>query len=324
MTIKPNWLDLIGGVVLLSLLVLGASWMLGLLALALVREPPPGWAVAVVLAGFAAWSFGFTHIANLCVFRVRLSDDSVQIRGVLRDRRIRVADMGEMYFAENWKYAHIILSVGSGSASMSSLLWSRKAFRNLMADVSSWAARLGRPAPVNVDTVNPGSDETSKRAAKKLKFAFRRDWAAYALFLAFLVLCSALIQAVLPARFSLLHQQLVAPLSPTPASSAALADPIAELFPAAAKAKAIGGVTKMKCVAQADGSLSECAIVSECPAGLGFGEAALKIARHYKLGLKTRGGRAVASDVIIPIVWRVEGVEPPAECLPPSPVSPKP
>lgn len=201
MTIKPNRFDLIAGVIYISVLGLGAPLGLGVIALSLVREPPAEWVIAPVLVFLAIFSFAFTHIAKLCVFRVGLLGDSIEFRGMLRNRRIRAVDIEQIYFTENFRYAHIILSVGSGSASMSSLLWSREAFHNLMVEVASWAARLEMPAPVTVDTVNPGADEASKRATKILKSTNLQDWAVYTLIFAALTLCSTLLQAIMPVLF---------------------------------------------------------------------------------------------------------------------------
>lgn len=298
LTFKPDRFNLILGVLLCAFLVLGFSWIAGFVALAAVREPPPAWLIAFLLAAFAGMSFGFTHIANLCLFRVRLSDDGVRIRGVLRDRRVRIDELGEIYFTENFKYAHVILSVGRGAATMSSLLWSNKRFHDLMAEVKSWAVRLGRPEPVEVDTVNPGSDEASKRAARKLRAAFRRDWLAYALILAVLIVSSALIQAVFR----------VGPV--------ARAAPDASVV---AKGAAVGGVTRMRCSVTADGRLGGCVVVFECPRGRGFGDAALKAARYFKMRPKTTAGRpADGGQVVIPIKWQIKGAVIPPDCLRPA------
>lgn len=296
MTIKPNRFDLVAGLVFASLLVVGISWILDLFALALVREPSLKWAIAALVAVFAGCSFVLTHLANLCLFRVRLSDDGVQIRGVLRDRRIRGEDIDAIFFAENVKYAHIILSTGSGSAVMSSLLWSRKAFHELMADVTTWAERLGRPAPVVVDTVSPGSDATAKQAARKLRAGFVRDWLFYALILAGLALGWALILAAF-------H----------------VATPMSRNADVSAAPGKVGGVTRMRCRVTAEGKLSDCVVVFECPAGRGFGAAALKAAAYFKMRPRTADGRPVGGgEVVIPIKWKFGGAEIPAKCLSPT------
>jgi hypothetical protein len=99
---------------------------------------------------------------------------------------------------------------------------------------------------------------------------------------------------------------------------------VADLFPAAARAKSIGGVTQMKCLVTADGRLSDCAILFECPAGHGFGEAALRSAPYFKMRPQTKDGRPVGGgQVIIPMKWKVAGAEIPAECAsPPKPAKP--
>lgn len=185
------------GLLLFVFLTVAPSWFLGLAVVAVVQQHQSAAVPAGLLASFAAWSFAMTHVANLCAFGVRMSDSSIQIRGMLRNKLVKIDDIDDIFFAGNFKYAHIILSVGSGSAVISSLLWSTEAIHNLMAEVSRWALRHRRVEPTTVDTVNPGSDETAKRATKKLRAAFARDWLFYALILSLLVLSSALIQAVL-------------------------------------------------------------------------------------------------------------------------------
>ncbi|MEW6597144.1 MAG: hypothetical protein AB1429_06580 [Pseudomonadota bacterium] len=207
MTIKPNRFDLVAGVIIGSFLVLGLSWELGFIAVRfffgaqVVSEGTAVAVIAILSANLAMGSFVVTQFANLSVFRVRLLVDSIEIRGMLRNRRIRAVDIDQIYFTEYSRYGHIVLSFGPGSASMSSLLWSREAFYNLMAEVASWAARLEMPAPVTVDTVNPGKDEVSKRALKKQKSAYAQDWVASTLIFAALTLFSTLLQAILPSPF---------------------------------------------------------------------------------------------------------------------------
>jgi TonB family protein len=75
------------------------------------------------------------------------------------------------------------------------------------------------------------------------------------------------------------------------------------LYPAAARAKGVGmGRSLIECTVGADGTLNACKTLSEDPAGLGFGEAALKISAAFKLNRWTDDGHAVDGALIrIPI-----------------------
>jgi protein TonB len=96
------------------------------------------------------------------------------------------------------------------------------------------------------------------------------------------------------------------------------------LFPAPAIAKRVGGRTQIECIGQADGNLGGCVLLYECPTGLGFGEAALKSARYFRMRVRIINGQPVfGGKVIVPMAWKMKGLEPPAECEPP-PRSPKP
>ncbi len=69
-----------------------------------------------------------------------------------------------------------------------------------------------------------------------------------------------------------------------------------------------GARVVMRCRVEADGTLSHCFISSESPLGLGFGDATLKVARHFRMRPATVDGQPVAGGVVvIPIVWKIEG-----------------
>lgn len=77
---------------------------------------------------------------------------------------------------------------------------------------------------------------------------------------------------------------------------------VARLYPPAARKARVGGRGVINCRVGAGGALEDCRLVSETPAGQGFGEAALALAPRFKLktwtseGLPTQGGR-----VLVPI-----------------------
>lgn len=69
---------------------------------------------------------------------------------------------------------------------------------------------------------------------------------------------------------------------------------LAALLPPRAAAEKIGGEARIKCVVTVKGELSECAVVSESPAGYGFGEAALKAALKERVRPKDDKGQTAA------------------------------
>jgi TonB family protein len=71
-------------------------------------------------------------------------------------------------------------------------------------------------------------------------------------------------------------------------------DDVAKLFPAAAvKAGLKTGRAQVACTVRHDGTLKDCAVVSEDPAGLGFGDAALKVASVMAMNPWTAQGTPV-------------------------------
>jgi len=71
------------------------------------------------------------------------------------------------------------------------------------------------------------------------------------------------------------------------------ANDAARVYPNAAFLRGVGGQAVMACKLTADGSMADCRLLSEQPAGQGFGEAALKLAPHFKMSATTSDGRSV-------------------------------
>lgn len=70
---------------------------------------------------------------------------------------------------------------------------------------------------------------------------------------------------------------------------------IADAAPAAAKRARVDGMVNMRCIIGLDSRLYDCRVVSETPQGMGFGEAAVRVAMdRFRFSPPTRNGRPVA------------------------------
>lgn len=74
------------------------------------------------------------------------------------------------------------------------------------------------------------------------------------------------------------------------------------------KARGANGGATLRCLIDARGQLTGCAVLREDPPDLGFGEAALKLAPLFKMKPVTDDGRPVEGGVVmIPIRWTIAG-----------------
>jgi TonB family protein len=82
-------------------------------------------------------------------------------------------------------------------------------------------------------------------------------------------------------------------------------DEIADLYPDAARARGIQGAAIIQCQVARSGGLTDCVSLQEAPLGEGFGEATVKVARHFVVRPTFDGKSVEGGIVLIPMRWRL-------------------
>lgn len=84
------------------------------------------------------------------------------------------------------------------------------------------------------------------------------------------------------------------------------AEDLAQYYPDRAQRLGVAGSASLSCSVTAQGTLTECSVGSEDPADQGFGTAALKMTRLFKMRPMTRDGQPVGGAKInIPIRFQL-------------------
>lgn len=76
-------------------------------------------------------------------------------------------------------------------------------------------------------------------------------------------------------------------------------------YPEAAQGKGLEGAATLNCIATGQGTLSDCRVQTETPAGEGFGEAALRMAPLFRMKPRDREGSVKGRPVTIPIRFKL-------------------
>ncbi len=81
---------------------------------------------------------------------------------------------------------------------------------------------------------------------------------------------------------------------------------MAQYYPERAQRLGKSGSATINCTVAANGTISSCSVVSETPDNYGFGAAALKLSRFFKMKPQMVDGQAIAGGtVVVPIQFRL-------------------